>query len=220
MGNWERSTINCIRKRRGLDILQRCWLRLKSKWVLFRWPGRFEFRMAEQMRIMLSREPKRLCRLVDRPSPSPMLREVPSFIQPRRLSLLEKAIESGYVIDRQDRDGIARIFQLLQAVFDGWRIILIQKVEIRRRARLVTIRHHRSVCRIAWLNWMYLTPRTSHRVVIWTLPRLPLKISKARSKEISSIIDVISQNSALSKSLIATFSLTERTNNEEDVIRC
>ena len=217
---WERFTILRIRQRRGLDILERCWLRLRLKWALFQWPGRFEFRKAEQMRIRLTKEQKNVCRLVDHKSPSAKVREVPSFIQPRRLSLLEKAIERGFIADRQDRPGILRLFQLLQAVFDGWRIVLHREISLHRRARTVTTRHHRSICRIAWLNWMYLTPRTSHRVIIWTLPRVPLKIPSTKGKEISSIMDIISQNSALSKSCIATISVAEASNPSEELSRC
>ena len=221
LGSWEQLTMHLFRQRRGLEILEQFWLRQMVKLVLYRWPGRIEFRKAEQMRIRLSRQQKNMCCLVDVPSITLMNPEVPSFIQPRRLSLLEKAIAGGYIADRQDREGILRLFQLLQAVFDGWRIVLERKISIHRRARLVLSRHYRSICRIAWLNWMYLTPRVSHRVLIWTLPRVPVKILKSKSKEISSIMEMISQNSALSKSTIATLSVIEGGNaNNEEVSRC
>lgn len=217
---WKRIAEVQLKFRVGFEIISRWWLRMKLRGTFFNWPGRLEFRKAEQMRISLSRGKRNICHLVDMVVPPLKPREVQSFIQPRRLNIVEKALEYGYLKDFLDRDGIIRLTQLLRAVFDGWRIVLNRVKELRRKARFVTIQHHRGVCRVALINWMYLTPRTSHRVLIWTLPRLPIKIPKDKRKDISSILEILSLSSALTKSMTASISLNEGSCTQEELIRC
>jgi hypothetical protein len=177
---WKLATIALIRIRRGLDLLSEAWLRLRAKYVLYIWPGRRSFRIAEGMRIHLTYMKPKRSQLVDIKTSVICIasEQVPSFIQPRQPSILERAMQYNYISDYQDKSSINRLIDVIQAVLDAWRIFINKKMDLVRRARIVKIRHNRNIQRVAMLNWMYLTPRTSHRIIIWTLPRYPIRIRK------------------------------------------
>lgn len=176
---WQLLTIKSLRYRRGFDTINSIWLRLRMRQALYVWPGRISFRIADQMRRKLQAAKPKRSRLVDAPISKKLLQgEVQSFIQPRRRNILEKAMEYGFIVDYTEEEKIIRLFDVIRAVFDGWRIHINKTMDLKRRARIVAVRHNKGVQRIAMLNWMYLTPRISHRVIVWTLPRYPLRIAR------------------------------------------
>lgn len=205
MHSWSNQAIIQRRIRCGFDAIDGLWLRMRARYALYIWPGRMSFRLAEEKkRKILSEKPKR-SRLVDVPSShtsslSESSSSVLSFIQPKKPStVMSRAIVMGMISGIADEDAVVHLFDVIHAVFDGWRIFTNTCLELKSRARVVIGRHGKHILNVALLNWMYLSPRTSHRVIIWTLPRKPLKMFKANKSRSSEDMSNSSIQFALSR---------------------
>ena len=201
---WKLASSTRARFREGLMRLINIWLHLRIRFALYVWPGRRSFRLAEEMRrsrnelsnlnesqksLLTSKESplSRSSTYVSRCNESRDLFDgsssagILSFIQPRSLNLVEQMIKLGFVRSKKDYTVIQGILRTLRTTFCGWRHIVSRAVAIMKRGRLVAFWKAMEIKRLVLLNWVYLTPTTSHRVIIWTLPRRHLKITHSQS---------------------------------------
>ena len=185
---WRSLYVRRERYRIGLSKLTKVYYSMKiRRCFLELWPGSRSIRLASEYWGHTRKKGRRRIAFVDRsehmnidirnPGFPPEITgsDVQSFIVPRRESLFERAVRLGYVHpnsmeqkEQRDDDEIAEKLRLqLVTVFREWYRLAGGLRFQRCCARAVLEKANRKRLVVSLRRWMYQTPLTKHRIVVW-----------------------------------------------------
>lgn len=138
------------------------------------WPGRIE---SIQARYLLQYFQQRRAhnktrsKLVDQPIPPKYIKPTTttSFIEKKRLSLLERTIKYGYVDSMVDFDSLYYYEDLLKTMLSQWSSCSKRSINIRNKGFKLRHLFDDHLMKRSLRHWIFHTPRTSYRCVVWLI---------------------------------------------------
>ena len=157
------------RYRRGIFLLNRAWLKLKFKYAYLEWPGRAQSVLARIMRAHLSLKYKERIKLVDCYEEENVA-TVPSFLSKKRPKIAQRAAKYGFITSPDiDVEGVRYYKDLMSALLNWWGNAVKKDVLLRLKGFQVRAALQSRKMRQCMMNWVLVTPKTSHRRVVWMI---------------------------------------------------
>jgi hypothetical protein len=137
--------------------------------VFNRWPGRYQWLLADKLRTRIFDKGKSRIRLVDMEQKKIIkLSTSPSsnIVYP---PLEDRAKKYGFISMNEDDLILANIKNLLRALILNWYLTTQQNLHIKSLRRGVEFKVRKGILYLFMKKWIALTPSTSKRVSIWII---------------------------------------------------
>lgn len=177
---WRSSQQHSIRLHLAVLLLDRVHKRVRQRRAIDGWPGRSEWRLAEEMRqAVLTRGPGR-SRLVDTVKSETSARKSvefankieahakeKSFLERIAMPIEQRAAVFGMIYSSNDLRSVAKLLEMLKAVLFAWSDAAHVTRVMRGKARLIKLKHGIKEQEAVFRYWMGRASSTAHRTAQW-----------------------------------------------------
>lgn len=163
---------------KGIQILSSLHRYLKFKNAIEKWPGRWQWKAAQQLLEKFKKKGRGRSRLVevieDRGDNKKLVSAIPpkritSFLEPakNKPTLLHRIAEMIMNSDRKNRKSVKETVEVLIAVLYAWSDVAIRERKLRGRSRMVIVNQDRLLRRRLFKVWISQCSRTAKRAMAW-----------------------------------------------------